>query len=98
MRLDKEYWEFWKNFKDKDYVWKGYLDNFLDYWEGCTLCACDHGCNSFILQNAVKMQAILEALVKGVSGDELDLLVQRDEKEFVDDLHSSIWESSETES
>jgi hypothetical protein len=37
-------------------------EGFKAEWEGCIMCACDHGCNQWLARNAAKMLAITEEL------------------------------------
>lgn len=74
-----DYWENSKkqpNFKD-----------WMDFLEGCLLCACDHGCNQWIAQNGGKMLRIAKEAQSVLSSEKLDVIVQAD----TDLVNSQIW-------
>jgi len=83
MRLDHKFWEFAE--KQDDY--RGAFRTWIDYWEGCCLCACDHGCNQFLQENAAKAAALLSAAsTTDTTMTTLDAMARKDEKEFLVEL------------
>lgn len=82
MRLDHKFWKFAE--KQPDFI--SHFHTWMDYWEGCVLCACDHGCNQFLLANAAKAAALLRARGNAESLDELNQLAMKDEGEFSTEL------------
>lgn len=85
MRLDHKYWEFAR--KQPDF--KGEFEDWIEYWEGCVLCGCDHGCNQFVLENAAKASALIKA-ARTEFPDILNELAMRDEREF----RTELWKAS----
>ena len=53
--------------------------DWLDFWEGCIICSCDHGCNGWIVKNSGKAYSIIKALQEGKSEDYLDGLAQKED-------------------
>lgn len=89
MRLDHKFWEFAE--KQEDFISQFHV--WMDYWEGCVMCACDHGCNQFLLENAAKMVAILRAANSYTAQqDELSALAKKDESEFRTELWKRLYQ------
>jgi hypothetical protein len=52
------------------------IKDWLNYWDGCVACACDHGCNQWLAKNHPKSSLIMDALRKKKPKAELDKLAQ----------------------
>ena len=63
--------------------------DFLDFWHGCILCSCDHGCNEWIVKNAGKAFLIMEKLVNQ-NYPSCDEIIQKHSK----DVTIGIWEEN----
>jgi hypothetical protein len=50
---------------------------WLDDWHSSIICACDHGCNQWLAENAGKAHELLLAMQKGATEMELDAIVQK---------------------
>jgi len=52
------------------------IDTWLGFWDGCVHCACDHGCNQWVMEQTARASLIMNAMRQGKSKDRLDKLVQ----------------------
>lgn len=52
------------------------VDEWLSYWEGCLICACDHGCNQWVKEQGHRAALIMRAMRLGSKKSVLDKLVQ----------------------
>ena len=52
------------------------IDTWLDFWNGCVHCACDHGCNQWIDEQSARAALIMRAMRLGSKKSVLDKLVQ----------------------
>lgn len=73
------------------------LEKWLNFWYGCVLCNCDHGCNEWIVKNASKAHAIISGLLKNEQVENLDKLVQRDILEVNSEFHKKVWDNAKKE-
>lgn len=79
-----DYWESQKtmpNFAD-----------FMDSWHGSMMCACDHGCNGWLLQNSGKAYRVFQAVTRGATAEELDAIVQKHVTEINVEIRKEMWE------
>lgn len=65
--------------------------DFMDTWHGCWACACDHGCNGWMLENSAKAYRIFQAVAKGATAAELDVIVQTSATEIKSELRKEMW-------
>jgi hypothetical protein len=82
--MKSDYWES-KNKKPNYHAW-------LVEWHGCVICACDHGCNQWLAENAGKAFSLLEALDRKASAEELDTIVQKHVSEVTGDIFKKAFE------
>lgn len=66
-------------------------DMFLDSYEGCVLCYCDHGCKSSLVENAAKVAAIARGAIAGLDQITLDAMAEKDPEAFAHDLNAEVW-------
>jgi hypothetical protein len=67
-------------------------NDWLVEWHGSILCACDHGCNQWLAENACKAHEIMLALQKGATELELDVIVQKHVSEVFGEIHQRMWD------
>lgn len=79
-----DYWESLKVMQD--------FEDFKENWYGCMMCACDHGCNGWLLQNAGKALRVFEAVQKGATPAELDAIVQQNADDVYIQIRKEMWE------
>jgi hypothetical protein len=70
-------------------------NDWLEEWHGSVLCACDHGCNQWLAENAGKAHELLLALQKGATEMELDAIVQKHVSEVNIAIVERMWKAAE---
>lgn len=65
---------------------------FVDTWHGSMMCACDHGCNGWLLENAGKAYRIFQAQARGATVEELDAIVQRHVNDVAKEIRKEMWD------
>ena len=68
------------------------LKTWLEFYHGCLICACDHGCNQWVAENAGKAYILIESLQKGQSLGFCDGVVQTDVADINNDIFQAMWE------
>ena len=57
-------------------------ESWLKEWYGSLACACDYGCNQWILTNAGKAYKLMISIKMGATETELDNIVNKEIKEI----------------
>jgi hypothetical protein len=68
------------------------VKDWLEFWHGCVICNCDHGCNGWIIENAGKAYRLLQASLNGKSEDFLDSVVQQGVSDVTNLIHKEMWD------
>ncbi len=52
------------------------VDRWLNFYEGCVHCSCDHGCNQWVFEQRARAALLMRAMRQGTKKATLDRLVQ----------------------
>lgn len=52
------------------------FENWKEFYEGCLMCGCDHGCNEWIFENRSKIAILFRILSKPNSNTSLDKMAK----------------------